>query len=121
MPINIYQLRKKIKLRNFARNDLKSALFYIFNKYVIYLVLLFFSSSVPIQYIINEWNFRNLTLKMRPPVFVPWAETEQLIDVVLNDIPKDSTSTILELCCGSGAICLSILNERPHVTKYCKG
>ena len=31
---------------------------------------------VPVQYIIGEWDFRHLTLKMRPPVFIPRPETE---------------------------------------------
>ncbi|XP_068109098.1 MTRF1L release factor glutamine methyltransferase isoform X3 [Hyperolius riggenbachi] len=31
---------------------------------------------VPIQYIIGEWDFLDLTLKMRPPVFIPRPETE---------------------------------------------
>lgn len=28
------------------------------------------------QYVIEEWDFRDLTLKMRPPVFIPRPETE---------------------------------------------
>ena len=31
---------------------------------------------VPVQYIIGEWDFRNVTLLMRPPVFIPEPETE---------------------------------------------
>lgn len=31
---------------------------------------------VPVQYILGEWDFRHVTLAMRPPVFVPTAETE---------------------------------------------
>lgn len=31
---------------------------------------------MPVQYIIEEWDFRDLTLKMRPPVFIPRPETE---------------------------------------------
>ena len=28
------------------------------------------------QYIIGEWDFRNVTLKMAPPVLIPRPETE---------------------------------------------
>ena len=31
---------------------------------------------VSVQYVIEEWDFRDLTLKMRPPVFIPRPETE---------------------------------------------
>ncbi|MGH0184872.1 UNVERIFIED_CONTAM: hypothetical protein FKN15_015900 [Acipenser sinensis] len=31
---------------------------------------------MPVQYVIEEWDFRELTLKMRPPVFIPRPETE---------------------------------------------
>ena len=30
----------------------------------------------PLQYVIGEWDFRNLTLDMRPPVLIPRPETE---------------------------------------------
>ncbi|XP_056461653.1 MTRF1L release factor glutamine methyltransferase isoform X2 [Gadus chalcogrammus] len=35
-------------------------------------------SRMPVQYVIEEWDFRDLTLKMRPPVFIPRPETEAL-------------------------------------------
>lgn len=31
---------------------------------------------MPVQYVIEEWDFRDLTLKMRSPVFIPRPETE---------------------------------------------
>ena len=34
---------------------------------------------VPLQYVIGEWDFRNLTLEMRPPVFIPRPETEVVL------------------------------------------
>ncbi|KAG9336054.1 hypothetical protein JZ751_003320 [Albula glossodonta] len=33
-------------------------------------------TRMPVQYVIEEWDFRDLTLKMRPPVFIPRPETE---------------------------------------------
>lgn len=44
-----------------------------------FLVVLIFGVMyirVPVQYIIGEWDFRYLTLKMMPPVFIPRPETE---------------------------------------------
>ncbi|XP_069500163.1 MTRF1L release factor glutamine methyltransferase isoform X2 [Ambystoma mexicanum] len=31
---------------------------------------------MPVQYVIGEWDFGGMTLKMRPPVFIPRPETE---------------------------------------------
>ncbi|XP_025030141.1 hemK methyltransferase family member 1-like [Python bivittatus] len=31
---------------------------------------------MPVQYVLGEWDFRDLTLKMKPPVFIPRPETE---------------------------------------------
>ena len=46
---------------------------------------------IPVQYIIGEWDFHNLVLKMREPVFIPRPETEVckididfLIYIILN-------------------------------------
>ena len=30
----------------------------------------------PVQYVLGEWDFRDLTLRMEPPVFIPRPETE---------------------------------------------
>lgn len=38
--------------------------------------IVFLFHRVPVQYIIGEWDFRDLVLKMRPPVFIPRPETE---------------------------------------------
>lgn len=64
---------------------------------------------------LGEWCFRQLILKMSPPVFIPRPETEQLVDLVLAEIDIKKCTNILDLCCGSGAIALSLLQERPNV------
>lgn len=75
---------------------------------------------VPVQYIIGEWEFRHLTLSMEPPVFIPRPETEELIDLVakhhVHDETEGSSFSFLEIGCGSGAICLSILTEFSEAT-----
>ncbi|KAB0798932.1 hypothetical protein PPYR_06812 [Photinus pyralis] len=70
---------------------------------------------LPIQYIIQEWDFRGLTLKMSPPVFIPRPETEMLVDVVLNEVERKATDSVLEFCCGSGAISISLLKSQPQL------
>ncbi|XP_029006958.1 MTRF1L release factor glutamine methyltransferase [Betta splendens] len=74
-------------------------------------------TRMPVQYVIEEWDFRDLTLMMRPPVFIPRPETEELVELVLTDMKKqpDTQSTCLEVGCGSGAISLSLLMALPQL------
>lgn len=39
--------------------------------------------SEPVQYILGEWDFEHIELKMRPPVFIPRAETEVCSHVLI--------------------------------------
>ncbi|XP_015237570.1 PREDICTED: hemK methyltransferase family member 1 [Cyprinodon variegatus] len=80
-------------------------------------------SRMPVQYIIEEWDFRDLTLKMRPPVFIPRPETEELVELVLTDLKSRSADTetrqtCLEVGCGSGAISLSLLKSLPQLEAF---
>uniref|UniRef100_UPI0037E8DFF2 MTRF1L release factor glutamine methyltransferase n=1 Tax=Semicossyphus pulcher TaxID=241346 RepID=UPI0037E8DFF2 len=80
-------------------------------------------SRMPVQYVIEEWDFRDLTLKMRPPVFIPRPETEELVELVLTDLEMKLRTevgagaqlTCLEVGCGSGAISLSLLKSLPQL------
>ncbi|KAL7301846.1 hypothetical protein TKK_0005453 [Trichogramma kaykai] len=74
-------------------------------------------SSMPVQYIVGEWDFRNITLKLEPPIFIPRVETEELVSIALNRIEnmKKNPIKILEIGCGSGAICLSLLHSNQSI------
>jgi len=65
----------------------------------------------PVQYILGEWDFRNITLHMFPPVFIPRPETEQLVGYALQDSFLLGAKRFLEIGSGSGAISLSLLQE----------
>ncbi|KAG7326443.1 hypothetical protein KOW79_009844 [Hemibagrus wyckioides] len=76
---------------------------------------------MPVQYVIEEWDFRDLTLKMRPPVFIPRPETEELVSLVLKDLRSQwgmRTLRCLEVGCGSGAISLSLLHSVPQLKAF---
>jgi len=73
-------------------------------------------ARMPIQYIAGNWDFRNITIKVRPPVFIPRSETEQLVDIVLERLSVDKSFRLLEIGPGSGNICLSLLHERDNLT-----
>ena len=78
-------------------------------------------SRMPVQYIVKSWDFREIRLAMKPPVFIPRPETEQLVSLVLEKCDfrggrGGEKLRILEVGCGSGAICLSLLKEAPADT-----
>ena len=67
----------------------------------------------PLQYVIGHWPFRTLDLDVDPRVLIPRPETEELVDVALQELARLGVTApaILDLGCGSGAIGLSILHE----------
>uniref|UniRef100_A0AAG5DW22 peptide chain release factor N(5)-glutamine methyltransferase n=1 Tax=Anopheles atroparvus TaxID=41427 RepID=A0AAG5DW22_ANOAO len=73
-------------------------------------------ARMPIQYIIREWDFRDLSLKMAPPVFIPRPETEELVELILQQMDTGKESSFLEIGCGTGAISLSILKHAPKAS-----
>ena len=64
---------------------------------------------VPVQYITGVAAFRQLELTVTPAVLIPRPETEVLVDVALALLPE--SGRVLDLCCGSGAVALSLAQE----------
>ena len=64
---------------------------------------------VPVQYITGVAAFRHLELTVTPSVLIPRPETEVIVDVALELLPEGGR--VLDLCCGSGAIALSLAQE----------
>ncbi|ELT90519.1 hypothetical protein CAPTEDRAFT_189217 [Capitella teleta] len=75
--------------------------------------------SEPVQYIVGDWDFMHLTLLMRPPVFIPRPETEELVNLILSKPGAESSRKFVEVGCGSGAISLSLLTLLPQAARYC--
>jgi len=78
-------------------------------------------SRMPVQYILGNWDFHNITLQVRPPVFIPRPETEELVDLVLSSLPPPSGEEIhlLEVGPGTGAVSLAILSARQDLRVTC--
>ena len=72
----------------------------------------------PLQYITGEAPFFGRIFHVDNRVLIPRPETELLCEWLLQLIPASSDVYLLDLCCGSGCIGLTILLERPflHVT-----
>jgi len=79
-------------------------------------------ARMPVQYILGNWDFHNITIQVRPPVFIPRPETEQLVDLILSSLPPAVPGQhlrLLEIGPGSGAISLAVLSARPDLLVTC--
>ena len=67
----------------------------------------------PLAYVLGEWGFRRLTLKTDPRALVPRPETEVLVERCLALLHGIEAPRVLDIGVGSGAIALSLKDERP--------
>jgi release factor glutamine methyltransferase len=67
----------------------------------------------PLAYVLGEWGFRRLTLKTDARALVPRPETEMLVERALALAAAIERPRILDVGVGSGAIALSLKDERP--------
>ena len=67
----------------------------------------------PIAHILGERGFWSLNLKVTTDTLIPRPDTERLVELALELIPKKSQWKILDLGTGTGAIALSLAKEHP--------
>ena len=74
------------------------------------------AAGEPLQYLTGIAGFRHLDLSVRPGVFIPRPETELLVECALAHLPRGSTA--IDVGTGSGAIALSMKQERADATVH---
>ena len=67
----------------------------------------------PVAYILGEWGFRNLTLKVDRRALVPRPETEVVVERALALLGGKAEPAVLDVGAGTGAIALAIADEVP--------
>jgi release factor glutamine methyltransferase len=67
----------------------------------------------PIAYLTGLREFWSLDLAVTPDVLIPRHETELLVELALDRMPRDRAVRVADLGTGSGAIALALARERP--------
>ncbi len=74
------------------------------------------ASGYPLQYLLGNWDFLGLTLKVGPGVLIPRPETELLCEIAASYLKTMPHKHVLDLCAGSGCVGLGIASLCPSVS-----
>ncbi|MEG2079947.1 MAG: peptide chain release factor N(5)-glutamine methyltransferase [Oscillospiraceae bacterium] len=72
----------------------------------------------PLQYIIGEWDFMDLTFNVGKGVLIPRPETEILVDLADELLRQTSEKVVYDLCAGTGCVGLTIAKHNPNAKVY---
>ena len=67
----------------------------------------------PLQYLLGEWDFLDLTLTVGPGVLIPRADTELVAQQAMEAAGAFEAPRVADLCSGSGAIALGVARHVP--------
>lgn len=69
----------------------------------------------PVAYLVGKREFFGLDFKVSPDVFIPRPETEMLVVELVKTLKEQPAATVLDLCVGSGCVCVSTSVNLPQV------
>lgn len=75
-------------------------------------------NDYPLQYIINNQEFMKLNFYVDENVLIPRADTEILVEEIIELASKEEQINILDMCSGSGAIGVSLAKYIPNSKVY---
>lgn len=67
----------------------------------------------PVAYLVGHREFFSLSFEVGPGVFIPRPDTETLVMETLSLAKGNESPSILELCAGSGCVCVSLAVNLP--------
>jgi len=68
----------------------------------------------PLQYITGSVEFYGIVIKVSPSVLIPRAETEILVDTIIEQVKTLEEISILDIGCGSGNIAIALAANIPN-------
>lgn len=96
-----------------AKYKVNSEVLKVFDESIIKL-----KKQVPIQYIVGQTYFFDLTFKITPDVLIPRPETEELVQWILTENNPNKKLTILDIGTGSGCIAISLAKNLKNASVY---
>lgn len=70
----------------------------------------------PLQYLLGEWEFYGLTLKVGPGVLIPRPDTETLVEAGLSYLKGRTGCRVLDLCAGTGCVGLAVERSAKNIS-----
>lgn len=127
----INEYLEKNNIQNYDRNDILRIIAFILNKDKNYIYINLdkltvnddelsylktkldelYIKNIPLQYILGKQSFYNEEYIVNENVLVPRADTEILVEKAISYISEFNLKSMMDLCCGSGCIGISILNN----------
>ncbi|MCF8020079.1 MAG: peptide chain release factor N(5)-glutamine methyltransferase [Vallitaleaceae bacterium] len=75
-------------------------------------------SGEPLQHILGYQNFYGYDFRVNGHVLIPRFETEELVEKAISIIKEKRMKDVIDMCCGSGCIGITLLKECADIHVY---
>lgn len=75
-------------------------------------------SNEPLQYILGDTIFYDLTIKCDSRALIPRPETEELVDWIVTDHLHQSIENVMDICTGTGCIAFALKSKFPTAAVF---
>lgn len=73
----------------------------------------------PLQYVVGKWDFFESEFYVGKGVLIPRPETEELVELAIENLKTVKNPVVIDLCSGSGCIGISIAKAIKDSKVYC--